>query len=264
MHASQLIEVGALIALRGTHFIRNQDPDRENRSDSYWTASKCRLDRWARTLKMFTDDLDDTERSHDPWPAIEIVVAEILLSELLTRVWTAVATYHDREAQTTCLEPVAKSVWIGHLEARNRALTLILRAKEAGHPVAERMNLLRRRVERWTDLVLGQLQLQYDVTEFSFDPARLREFTDDLIELKDIRCEEQEYFAASIRSTFSEVEMRFSANPDLNEQVVAGVLAHFPADHIDAIGGLESLWLTRLDQKTAETQVMIDQYLEIL
>ena len=55
----------------------------------YWAASKIRLQRWITTLKMFENDVRNPEQNHDPWPALEIVVQEILYSELLTRVWSA-------------------------------------------------------------------------------------------------------------------------------------------------------------------------------
>ncbi len=262
MHASQLVEIGALVASHGKNLVHGKFPQKQINSDDYWTASKCRLDRWSRTLKLFTEDLDLKDSKHDPWPAIKIVVEEILLSELLTRVWTAVATNFDQIRNTSCFEPIAKSVWIGHLEARNRALTLILRGQEKQISEAVALNRLRRRVERWTDLVLSHLHLEFDVSDFAADPARLRDFTEDLRQEKAEDQASWDILALSLRSAFRVHKGSATANPDLNEQIAAGIMSFFPGDLFEATGVMHSLWLSRLYQTADETQDMIDEYLE--
>ncbi len=86
-----------------------------------------------------------------------IVVQEILLSEMLSRVWSATMVAHDDYQRTDELHGVAHSIHIGQIEAKNRALKILLSVELESSEVFERLNQLRRKVERWTDLLLGQL-----------------------------------------------------------------------------------------------------------
>ena len=82
---------------------------------------------------------------------------EILTGEILARTWTAVALAHDRRWGACDAGPAVRSVLAGHAEARHRALKMIV----AGEPIASgraaALNQLRRRCERWTDMLLGFL-----------------------------------------------------------------------------------------------------------
>ena len=86
----------------------------------YWTASKCRLDRWARNLKSFAADTSQLDASavRAQWPFVRGVLEEILTGEVLTRVWTAVLCLYDRQHGGNEFESLARSIMIGHMEAR--------------------------------------------------------------------------------------------------------------------------------------------------
>ena len=51
---------------------------------------------------------------------------EIFASEMLARVWTAVLVARDRRWKTDETEAIARNVLDSHLEARRRALALLL------------------------------------------------------------------------------------------------------------------------------------------
>ncbi len=54
MHARELAELAALISTHGPVFVRSGLPIPERNIEEYWVASKCRLDRWGRTLKQIS------------------------------------------------------------------------------------------------------------------------------------------------------------------------------------------------------------------
>ena len=58
------------------------------------------------------------------WPLVRGVLEEILTGEVLTRVWTAVLCLYDRQHGGNEFESLARSIMIGHLEARHRVLML--------------------------------------------------------------------------------------------------------------------------------------------
>ena len=198
MHVRELIELAGLVSAHGPLLVEGQRPVANEHIERYWVASKTRLDRWARSLKGFADGVNDAasalperpERhsAHKgpaspaaaklPWQHVRSVMEEILVSEVLTRVWTAVLCAHDRRHGADDAGPVARSVMLGHVEARHRALTLVVQAeKGTGDSCAQRLqgpsgnrrpssfpletavklNSLRRRAERWTDVLVGHL-----------------------------------------------------------------------------------------------------------
>ena len=62
------------------------------------------------------------------------VLEEILVSEVLTRVWTAVLCAHDACRGAEEAGPAARSVLLGHIEARHRAPAGSGRQQPAEHP----------------------------------------------------------------------------------------------------------------------------------
>ena len=56
MHARELVELAAILSAQGPMLIRSTPQLSSHGVQQYWTASKCRLDRWARNLKSFAAD----------------------------------------------------------------------------------------------------------------------------------------------------------------------------------------------------------------
>ena len=158
MHARELIELAALASAHGPVLIQSDAQIPHRGIEQYWTSSKIRLDRWTRTLKNFPRLTDsDARRGEHEWLEARGVLEEILTGEILTRVWTAVLCAYDRIHGTDNAEPVARSVLLGHIEARHRVLTLLTRETNIEAKAIVKLNRLRRRSERWTDLLVGRL-----------------------------------------------------------------------------------------------------------
>lgn len=225
----------------------------------YWVASQKRAERWIAALKMFENDFRDPQVRHDPWPALEIVVQEILLSELLTRVWSAAVTTHDQYHNADELFGFAHSVHIRHQEAKNRALRILLSGQATNESAFDRLNALRRRIERWTDLFLSQLPDSGHAAQFAFDSARVQDFG------RENRAQKFEQFKMRQRvlaTSFSTDLIRdvcsTSANPELNREIVSGILACFPADRFDSCGMPKSLRNVWLEKSGSQTEMLVE------
>jgi len=248
-HAPVLLESGGVIS--GTAL------------EQYWSASKCRQDRWSRALRQFQRSSGAGREQADPWPALRGVLEEIILSELLTRVWTTILTSYDRRLGARDAEPVARSVLMGHLEARHRTLALLVAAHGVPTEEAVRLNRLRHRVERWTDLLLAHLRPHCDVGDFTFDPARSDDFADGLLRVRGTVAAKGAWALtlASLYGAFRDASPE-SPNHDLNARIAQSVLASFPAEMFDGCGLTRSLWLTRLTNVTSDAVGMIDTLLK--
>ncbi|MHC4400170.1 MAG: hypothetical protein ACYTG0_10865 [Planctomycetota bacterium] len=265
MHARELIELAALVSVHGPVLVVGEGRVSTSALEQYWTASKSRLDRWGRALKQVSQRAARGElRLGAPRLAnLRAVLEEIVTGEVLTRVWTAVLCAYDWRRGTDRTEPVARSVMTGHLEARHRVLTLLLNGPSIGAEEAVKLNRLRRRTERWTDLLIGYLTGLDDVSRFAVNPIRAREFAEDLRYRSHLKGGRFAWplLVGSLRAAFARGLGPTSPNEELNARIAASILASFPPELFDSTGLFRSLWLLRLTNVTSDTQGMVDELL---
>jgi hypothetical protein len=259
MNARHIAEVASWTAFHSDRLIFGQQPQSVFAANPYWIASKCRQQRWMTSLKMFQSDLDAPDANHNPWPAIEIVVQEIFVSEMLTRVWSAAMIAHDCHHHSEELRGVAHSVHLSHIEAKNRAMRLLLTAPASAFSHFEQLNLLRGKVERWTDLLLGQLSELRSAIEFAFQPNRVGDFHEER-RASDPRewAAKQPIYSAALSEDLFRVTSPYSANPMLNRQIATGILACFPSDRFDSVGLPKSAQILWIEKIADDTQLLAD------
>jgi hypothetical protein len=265
MHARELIDLAAVVAVHTPVLLRAARDIPEESVEAYWVASKCRLDRWGRALKKLTASNSSgavTPNSAEH-RAFRGILEEILAGEVLTRVWSAAMCAYDRARGTDRMEPVARSVLIGQIEARHRVLTILVGRCGLTAEEAMRLDALRRRTERWTDLLIGYLAAGHDVREFAADPDRAGDFADDFVQQ---RRQEGGRFVwpmvlASLRAAFHEWLEPVSPNPDLNAKIAASILVCFPPEVFDGAGMMQSEWLLRISHITSEAEGMLEELL---
>jgi hypothetical protein len=262
MHVRGLIELAGMVASHGPTLLASGQRLPATAIEQYWVTSKARLDRWAWNLKRFSQQAEsDLEYRQVQWPTTRGVLEEILASEMLTRVWTAVLCIHDRRRGIDDAEPVARSVMIGHMEARHRTLTWMVRGQYLDAASAVRLNLLRRRVERWTDLLVGRLASRCDVSEFAVDPRRARDFAGHFGQHDRGGTPAWLLIWTSLRTAFRAGLSPISPNADLNGRIADSVLSCFPSETFDDVGLLRSPWLMRLMAIADDAPGMIEQVL---
>jgi hypothetical protein len=259
MHASQLAEIGSWVAIQSSNLIYGQQDQPMLAATNYWTSSKIRLQRWVTALKMFEQDVQHPQLGHDPWPALEIVVHEILVSELLTRVWSAAVLTHDWYHQSDELHGLAYAVHVSHVEAKNRAMRILLAGQSLNEAAFDRMNGVRRRIERWTDLFLGQLPRGEQACVFGFDRNRVRDFNNEHRQsLGPEFATRQKILSVSLMADLANDHVSYSANPELNREIACGILACFPSDRFDSNGLPKSANAVWLEKSQHDTQLLID------
>lgn len=259
MHAREMAEFAGWLSFCSPLFSQGLIPPDFGNGMRYWAASKCRLQRWQSALKMFEEDVRNPDPRHNPWPAIEALVQEILVSELLTRVWTALLVQHDEISRNQELKCIGYSVYIGHLEARNRAARLILHDRARGEEVYERLNQMRCRLERWTDMLLSRLDDLNIARQFGFDRHRVSDFAADRhLEHAERRSQMESLLQASLAAALGRDTSRCTANPDLNREIVAGILECFPDDRFDGTGLPKGLLHLQVERTGEEAARMLD------
>lgn len=272
MHSRELVELAALASAHGLVLIRSREASLPIEGlGQYWSASKCRQDRWRRALKAGTGAMPDasplerlTQRpAENETPpncgSLTGVVEEILLSEVLTRIWTALMSAFDERHGSAENAPVAESVLAGHAEARNGALTLLVQGPGVSSREALALNQIRRRAERWTDLLVGHVCLEHDVSRFAPNPETALEFASDLRHQQSWSVESQAWplALASLRAAFRQGTSAPTSNGELNRRIAAGVLACLPPELFDATGLVQSLWMARITRAADDAEGLI-------
>jgi hypothetical protein len=266
MHSWELAELAAHLASRRDLLGQAAHPVSPTALSQFWSASKCRHDRWARTLRHN----DATSSGGDQNGSIaqrryRSVCQEILTSEILSRVWANVCSALDAANGNGEAEPVAQSVLGGHLEATNRVLGLISAESNPADCLPSELNRLRRQSQRWTDLLLGRFGWPAGIARYAHDADRASDFADDFSQPRR-QCDGQASWMmllASLRSTFRRDDHWVTPNADLNARIAGAILSCLPEEIFSHTDGFDWLWRLRLTTAANETSMLVDQLLEI-
>jgi len=260
MHIRDLVELAARIAVSSSAEPRPVNDPKGRSIQTYWSASRCRAERWTRAIRRQGEMILRGEiTSREAWTRFEPLFEEILASELVSRIVAAAAAAHDAHRNSAELEPVARSVFTAHLEVRGKVLQLLLTGERHGVAAAKKLNDFRRRVERWTDLLLAHLASNVSVHDFAFEPNRSADFAEDLKSggSFDEQHLARELLFASFRGSLLSHLNAASSNADLNATIGRSLAALFGEER-EQPGG-ESAWLARISQMTDDAQEMLDQ-----
>lgn len=276
MTVGELLELAGIITAHAPLLIDGKEPLSTQSLSLYWSASKCRQQRWARALKQAMETGQrgcDPPRTSSRHPrrdrradeATRDLIDEIFASEVLTRVFAAIVTLHERRRQTKDAEPIVRSVLLGHLESRRRALSLLASGLPVSTLSGPEINRRRRRAERWNDLFIGRLQTQGDVKEFAFEPETADQFAADF--------RDQGRRADGLGWTLLTASLRAASrgafaicsggNRDLHQQIGAAVLGCFGHDAFDALGLPRSLWAARMVHTADSAHGLVERFFAV-
>lgn len=258
-----LVELAALAAYHGNAFLNSGTSMSRSGIESYWLASRNRMDAWATELKRLeTLNNERTQNnqfdvSEVEFTALAVLNEEIMVSEILTRVWTTLGREVDRRTATHEAEPFVRSVFNGHLEARHRVMRLAFEKMNLSAVQARRIDKARRHSERWTDILLGFLASTCETDEFAFEPERVTDFSTSICGHQAPGLA-QSLLMVSLRSTFRSGFLDLCPNPGYNQHIASSVLGCYSPDAFDSIGLFKTLWQTRMANLARDTQGMLD------
>ncbi len=258
MHANELAHLAALAAVHGEQLIGADSATIDQSLADYWKVSRCRIDRWLRSLALLTKHNENSE-----WNSSEVgAVEEILVSEILTRVAAAIAVAHDKRHAVSESAPVARNIFTAHLDVKRRVIALVV-APHRNVEQADDFLALRRQCDRWADLLLAYLTPHVAVEEFAASPARVNDFAYDARgHLRSGMSSEMvlTMILTGMRSSLTPLSVGRSPNADLNLEIATAVLSGFAPDFFDSHGHLRSTWLERLRRVPNDGPLNVDNW----
>ena len=176
--ANDIVAGAATMARHGPQLLLAAPATIQSRCQEYWLASHERFQRWAAALKVHEAPyrLMHEDEQHQRWLRLHGLFEEILASEVFTRVWTAIGRDLGAEYE---IESFVRIVYLNQLQTRKRALKLLLK-ETISYRQSAQLDKLRRRSERWTDLLLAHLAEHRPVEEYAFELSRVDDFAETL------------------------------------------------------------------------------------
>ena len=245
----QMAETAAIVSAKSTLLIENPTRIADEHLQAYWKNSRGRTVDWIRKLDEGHSRIGTScESQHgEIWESLKPVLNEIFVTEILTRVWGATLTAHDRHHRIRCAGPIARNTTDGHTQARNRAMRLLVNGPQVPLKALAEVDRTRRKAERWADLLIGHLALKYGLEDFAFESRRSLEFGQSQME-QFVEANDEpvwEFVLAGVRLGFSALDAA-PVSATWNRGIVDSIFGSFPPDSFKASGVFQSVNLTRI------------------
>ncbi|QEF99589.1 hypothetical protein Mal15_36550 [Stieleria maiorica] len=263
MHCVTLADLAATLSQHGPSLLELRPRIPSATIMRYWTASRSRHELWHRVMGRYRDakHAGNYGRLADWWSEHVVVLEEVLVSELLTRVVAAIgaetAAVDGEESHEShqSLSAVTHGIYLGHIEASNRVAQIMLESCGARVQDTVRLNRLRYGVERWTDWLIGRVSVHRDRSfQYSIDIERSRTFYDEVRE--GASCAHRDTTTWLMNAAMREMLVRrtseTSALAQANHEVASSALAMFRPELFDDYGVPKSVWLNRLQRDAAK------------
>ena len=247
MNQRLLAEFTALVAAQASLVIEGHTPIPDGPLWVYWQHSQAVLRRWRMTI-----DVSATKTDRETCRRLSHIAGDVLISEMLTRVWGAVLTASDLQRDKRHSAQIARSVLNSHQQVRVSVLRHLVHSNTLPMERIAELDRLRRRVERWTDLMVGPLVARFGdpLDIFAFDPRRARDFGEEQFSARFQTTAQPSWslMLAGIRSAFPASTHQVPSSNDPTLPILRSILASFPEDAFTVAGPIKSLRWSRANR----------------
>lgn len=237
MKLAYLTEVAAIMAAHSQLFIEQTDEISAEAVGDYYVLSRNRFNRWMRDL----NELEHGQPISDPLhsfgktpgrPGTRAIAEQILINEMIARIWTVLLLARDVSNGIDRIRPVARNIYLGHLAVRHKALGVVLADDHMSSKDLLAIDQLRKSSERWTDLLCCSIMGQYNLWEFAFDKDRANEFLRDRVDQAGLSHRSRSWvlILAGLRHSFQNTDGLSATVHDDDRRLVRLMLDSFPAN----------------------------------
>lgn len=260
MHCITLAELASVLSQHAPAIIYRKPRIPSVAMVQYWATSRTRFELWHQTMGRYrnAEGAGDSIQLRRWWRDHVVVLEEVLVSEMLTRVVAAMGDALDANTDTEEVAPITRAIHLSHLEAANRVQQLMLSGRGSSVQDAVRLNRLRTGVERWTDALLGRMSINsMEPIRYGYDRSRAQTHAEEMRGYGQGPSRETALWLmnAAMRDMLSRRMSAKAALPDANRNVAESVIMMLQDDLFDGVGTLKSLCLQRIkfDNESSET-----------
>ena len=263
MHCVFSADLAGLISHHGPAITQRGTTIPTNVLTEYWATSRSRFELWHQLLSRYNqyEQAGNTDRLKRWWKEHSIVLEEVLVTEMLTRVVAALACGLEAEAEAKEISPVTQAVQTSHLEVRNRVQQVMLFGRGNSVHDVVRLNRLRQGVERWTDAMVGRMASNCPLMlQFAIDPSRASDYAEETRAYGQGNARNTAAYLmnAAMHDLIRRRTSPIAALPKANRMVAQSVMQMFRPELFDDVGIMKSVWLHRYE-KGSESK---DQFLK--
>ena len=246
MKLAYLTEVAAIMAAHHRLFIDQPQEVSVAAIGDYYILSRNRFNRWMRDLTDLENGLAIREPLHligltSSLPAARSLAEQIMINEMVARIWTILLVARDSKNGTDRTHAVAHNVFLGHLSVRHKALSVCLTDKKMSPKDIIAVDKLRAATERWTDMLCCHLMDEFDLWGYAFDKDRAKEFLCDRANQRSLNHQSQAWvlILAGMRHCFPDTEGLAAPIHEDDRSLARLMLTSFPENSPEM-----SFWLS--------------------
>jgi hypothetical protein len=139
----------------------------------FWQSLRSLQQSWTATLDRLAEGVETDENT------LENVAVSLFTTEMAARVWATILAGIDQETGKSDLSRIALNSVNGLMQVRHQLMSRILALPVDQMSRAASLDRIRRRCDRWTDLLIGHVMGHEDIVDFAFDPERARDFAEE-------------------------------------------------------------------------------------
>ncbi len=260
MDTRDTIDVAALLSAHAYLLVESPLEERDEAVRRVWRLGRERVADWTARLH----DLNESADPRSSLAAAEIA-REFLGADVLARVWIALLFARAKRHDDVDLQTIGHSLLLGRLRARRFVLRWLLDEPGLADSVLASIDRLRRRSERWTDMLLAPLVSRFDLDDVAFDAKRCRDFAaDEIAEAAyDPSRPVWQLLLTGIRVAFADLPDD-DATRRANSEFVSAILAGLPVDVFELDGTFRTLTHARIRRGSEDSDTPYKSGVDLL
>ncbi|AMV32877.1 hypothetical protein VN12_12185 [Pirellula sp. SH-Sr6A] len=252
MHSSWLVEIASVWAYHASARVEEDLPFPSEAVHAFWVQNRTRFNSWNALLTAQQRRMESLSMGSriQAWQKLKSLLEEILLAEPLSRVSVAIAARLESRRIDDDTRAILHNVYTTHQEVRHRCLKIISQGILSGNPEADELNSLRHYLEHWTDLLLGYFANHTEAIQYSHNPTRVAEFSE---EYSDRMLGEQSKLVwslliASCRAWLNKHVAHRPVSPRVNQLISEAALGMIHPNLFDSMGLMRSHLVHRIEK----------------
>ena len=264
MHCVLTADLAATVSHHGPAILYRREAVPPQAMAQYWASSRNRFELWHQTMARYrhAEQSGNYNSLRRWWRDHVVVMEEVLVTEMLTRVIAALAAGMEKSTEADEMSPVTHAIHLSHLEARNRVQQIMLFGRGNSVEDAVRLNRLRQGVERWTDALIGRMSARTPETlQYAIDSPRASSHAEEMRAYGHGPSRETSAYLmnAAMHDMLRRRTSDQAALPEANRAVAKSVMLMLRPDLFDSVGTLKSLWLHRLEIDSERTDRVLGE-----